>query len=285
MPSDTLITEPRETVPPPPEIGHSRMPNGNDEASATLDPLELEALALNLEASLRVYTSHHFFAWTQGLLQNVIRHEVLICALKKGEGGLGTVESFSMSAAEPEPFCHLLRQDSQLAEQMIREWEEHLFKPLVWDVAQLVPESPLGRELQRLGATRLIVHGTYDCSGRMASFFIFACCPEEAGARQARLAELLVPSLHAAWLRTRISLVPGTGERTAGASARDILTQREQEVLKWVYLGKSNIEIGMILGISALTVKNHVQEILRRLNVQNRAQAVGKAFSLHILSN
>ncbi len=65
---------------------------------------------------------------------------------------------------------------------------------------------------------------------------------------------------------------------------RDILTQREQEVLRWVYLGKSNLEIGMILGISPLTVKNHVQEILRRLDVQNRAQAVGKAFKLHILS-
>jgi DNA-binding CsgD family transcriptional regulator len=39
----------------------------------------------------------------------------------------------------------------------------------------------------------------------------------------------------------------------------------------------------MILTISPLTVKNHVQKILRRLNVLNRAQAVGKALSLRIL--
>ena len=39
----------------------------------------------------------------------------------------------------------------------------------------------------------------------------------------------------------------------------------------------------MILGISPLTVKNHVQKILRRLDVLNRAQAVGKALALRIL--
>jgi len=58
----------------------------------------------------------------------------------------------------------------------------------------------------------------------------------------------------------------------------------EQEILKWIHVGKSNIEIGTILAISPLTVKNHVQKILRKLNVQNRTQAVGKALALRILS-
>ncbi|MND01496.1 Transcriptional regulatory protein DegU [compost metagenome] len=63
-----------------------------------------------------------------------------------------------------------------------------------------------------------------------------------------------------------------------------VLTVRETEILKWIYHGKSNIEIGMILSISALTVKNHVQKILRKLNVLNRTQAVGKALALRILN-
>jgi DNA-binding CsgD family transcriptional regulator len=50
-----------------------------------------------------------------------------------------------------------------------------------------------------------------------------------------------------------------------------------------VYEGKSNIEIGMILGISGLTVKNHVQNILRKLNVQNRTQAVAKGMLMQLL--
>jgi DNA-binding CsgD family transcriptional regulator len=47
--------------------------------------------------------------------------------------------------------------------------------------------------------------------------------------------------------------------------------------------GKSNYEIGAILDRSPLTVKNQVQRILRKLDVVNRAQAVGKALELRIL--
>ena len=65
---------------------------------------------------------------------------------------------------------------------------------------------------------------------------------------------------------------------------RSAITTREQEILRWIYLGKSNFEIGTILNISPLTVKNHVQKILRKLNVVNRAQAVGKALDLRLLS-
>ena len=61
------------------------------------------------------------------------------------------------------------------------------------------------------------------------------------------------------------------------------LTARETEILQWMYYGKSNTEIGAILGINALTVKDHVQKILRKLHALNRTQAVGKAFALHIL--
>jgi DNA-binding CsgD family transcriptional regulator len=54
------------------------------------------------------------------------------------------------------------------------------------------------------------------------------------------------------------------------------LSQRESEILAWVALGKTNPEIGSILGISSFTVKNHVQRILKKLDVINRTQAVGK---------
>jgi DNA-binding CsgD family transcriptional regulator len=67
-----------------------------------------------------------------------------------------------------------------------------------------------------------------------------------------------------------------------GFAVREILTTRETEILSWVERGKSNNEIAQILGISHLTVKNHVQKILRKLNVQNRAQAVAKGMSLNL---
>src|SRR5258705_262062 len=63
-----------------------------------------------------------------------------------------------------------------------------------------------------------------------------------------------------------------------------LLTPRETQILQWIYHGKSNIEIGMILDISPLTVKNPVQKTLRKLNVLNRTQAVGKALALRLVN-
>ncbi|TWT94043.1 Transcriptional regulatory protein DegU [Botrimarina colliarenosi] len=51
------------------------------------------------------------------------------------------------------------------------------------------------------------------------------------------------------------------------------LTAREDEVLKQLAFGLSNKEIAQALGISYETVKEHVQHILRKLNVADRTQA------------
>jgi len=51
------------------------------------------------------------------------------------------------------------------------------------------------------------------------------------------------------------------------------LTRREQQVLELIAMGNTNKEIGLKLGISEQTVKNHVNSIYRKLGVRNRAQA------------
>lgn len=51
------------------------------------------------------------------------------------------------------------------------------------------------------------------------------------------------------------------------------LTQRETQVLRHIALGLSNREIARSLDISVETVKEHVQNILRKLNVGDRTQA------------
>lgn len=51
------------------------------------------------------------------------------------------------------------------------------------------------------------------------------------------------------------------------------LTQREIQVLRHVTMGLSNREIGKSLEISIETVKEHVQNILRKLDVNDRTQA------------
>jgi transcriptional regulator EpsA len=269
---------------PPPCAGSSRAAASDYDGS--FDIMDLEAIAFNLEASLRVHEPHHFFGWTQGLLQSLIRHEVLICALRKGETELSLVESFAPAHADPKLFADVYRQDAALLEKLVEEWAAQHFQPLLHDACndEIFADSMLQRELKRSGAGKVIAHGTHDTSGRMVSFFIFACRANDANARQLRLVEMLVSFVHSAWVRSRLCLSLDSGDGKSQLASQDLLTLREQEVLRWVYLGKSNIEIGFILGISALTVKNHVQEILRRLDVQNRTQAVGKAFKLRILT-
>ncbi|MCQ6277122.1 response regulator transcription factor [Bacillus sp. V3B] len=56
-----------------------------------------------------------------------------------------------------------------------------------------------------------------------------------------------------------------------------LLTRRECEVLQLLTDGKSNRGIGEALFISEKTVKNHVSNILQKMNVNDRTQAVVEA--------
>ena len=56
-----------------------------------------------------------------------------------------------------------------------------------------------------------------------------------------------------------------------------ILTRRECEVLQLMTDGRSNRSIGEDLYISEKTVKNHVSNILQKMNVEDRTQAVVEA--------
>jgi two-component system, NarL family, response regulator DegU len=56
-----------------------------------------------------------------------------------------------------------------------------------------------------------------------------------------------------------------------------LLTRRECEVLQMLADGKSNRGIGEALFISEKTVKNHVSNILQKMNVNDRTQAVVEA--------
>jgi DNA-binding response OmpR family regulator len=51
------------------------------------------------------------------------------------------------------------------------------------------------------------------------------------------------------------------------------LTTRESEVLTWIAKGKSNRDIGEILGLSARTVNKHLEQIYIKMGVENRASA------------
>jgi DNA-binding NarL/FixJ family response regulator len=61
------------------------------------------------------------------------------------------------------------------------------------------------------------------------------------------------------------------------------LTSREKEVLSQLTKGKSNKEIAKALFISDKTVKTHVSNILRKLEVKDRTQAAIKAIEENLI--
>lgn len=61
------------------------------------------------------------------------------------------------------------------------------------------------------------------------------------------------------------------------------LTQRETEILKMVSKGASNADIAEKLFVKEVTIKTHLNSIYKKLNVENRVQAVLLAIETQII--
>jgi DNA-binding NarL/FixJ family response regulator len=68
-------------------------------------------------------------------------------------------------------------------------------------------------------------------------------------------------------LRHRVDELQGSAWKL-----QNILSEREQEVVIWAVQGMTNKEIAAQLGISPKTVKTHLQNVFRKLNVRRRVQ-------------
>ena len=53
-----------------------------------------------------------------------------------------------------------------------------------------------------------------------------------------------------------------------------ILTPREAECMRWVAAGKTDAEIGIILGIAAATAHYHVEQVKKKAGTRSRSEAV-----------
>src|SRR5437762_13326828 len=73
--------------------------------------------------------------------------------------------------------------------------------------------------------------------------------------------------------RQQMDFVTEYDQRTVKAFASLKLTPREGEVLFWISQGKSNHDIGIILGAKTGTICKHVEHVFSKLNVENRTSA------------
>ena len=68
-----------------------------------------------------------------------------------------------------------------------------------------------------------------------------------------------------------------------GALAPEPLSEREEVVLRYLPATLSKAEIASEMSVSVNTVKTHMKNIYRKLDVTDRAQAVRRARTLHLV--
>ena len=250
--------------------------------SARLSRNDLEHFVVTVETSLKISKRSQFFLWSQGALQGFIPHETLVCAYGDIERMKCTFATFSgallgdnFEQAVGDPVNGVL---PRIMDDWLRGGR------LPWLHAQ-DGENQVGRrqllaDLKRSGFGHMAAHGL--AHGEYGTFMAFVQLKAPPTPRCAYLMELLLPYAHTAL--HRVMAQERSGKADEAPSIITLLSKREIQVLYWVKNGKTNREIGQILDINPPTVKNHVQNIMRKLNVTNRAQAVGKSATLRLVA-
>jgi DNA-binding response OmpR family regulator/DNA-binding CsgD family transcriptional regulator len=156
-----------------------------------------------------------------------------------------------------------------------------------------------GRILWQTPLARQLLQSHFDAPEAVAPVELAAWLAQTAPRLAADLAQGRVPSAVPVWAvnqagrRLSFTLHQPTGEdewllvmqESSDQAAMDALAQefklttREAEVLYWVVKGKTNRDIGDILGSSPATVKKQLEHIFAKLGVETRTAAAGLAMS------
>jgi len=252
-----------------------------------LSSTEQEYLLCMIEAAVQVRELGQFFLWTQGQLQSLLPHAVMVSMRYDAGGALQGLECLNSNVLDAAAMAHLCDRGAGLAVRAARHWNETgLGQPAMTGPAPALRHGVLAgfrAELAAHGLGNMLLHGSGPLAGGASVFALFGL-PGGPGPRHAYLLELLLPYLHLALQRLG-KADAGHGAARPPASMARALSLREREILAWVREGKSNAEMGCILGISALTVKNHLQRIYKTLGVSNRTHALARALTLGLLDD
>ncbi len=258
-----------------------------------LSRIDEERLVRAMEAGIDVHLLRQFFTWCQGALHSLLPHEVIVCLLLDEDDRVLHTECLNSRPMGQTEIHRLAHAQDALVHKLLRLCRGS------GRVGLRINTSPsdtsaradghrlhqdvrhVEQEMLTLGLSDALAQGSERLHGGSTFFALFQMQGGPTHRHEYFLC-LLLPHLHLALLR-----VIGRRERPAAAqheaNAERALSARQLEVLRYATLGKTNIEIGMILDLSALTVKNHLQKIYRKLNVHNRVQALARATELKLM--
>lgn len=247
-----------------------------------LSKLEQEYLLRVIESAHQVRDARQFFLWTQGQLQALLPHQLMLCMQFDAAGALLRLDPIHAGVLDDAALRRLTDPAHGLAARLARHCRNSDRLPAMTGGGRRAGDAmlePYRAELSAAGFDHMVVHGSGALAGG-ATLFVLCGWAERPAARHAYFLALLLPYLHMALLRLSAGGSPAPAPQEALARP---LSARETEILRWVREGKSNFEVGCILGISALTVKNHLQRIYRALGVSNRTHALARCLSLRLL--
>lgn len=246
---------------------------------------ELNQMLQVVQQSLTIRSHYALFNWLQGDMQNFMPHDIVIVAW--GNFSLGLV---CYDVVSPLPGLRT----ASFGDKSIQPYITSLLQR--WHACDHAPFTVQSNEgllfhgidnpdiLNTLSHMRsALVHGIKDQRGRQDCLYVFMGSTALAGETPRESLRYLLPYIDAAF--RQVAHLPEQYLASPASAAKppplktdaDVgLSAREVDIMEWVRKGKTNQEIGMILDISAFTVKNHVQRIFKKLDVVNRAQAVAK---------
>jgi transcriptional regulator EpsA len=243
------------------------------DAMTNLSKEQTSAVAAFIQACHNVTTLQDFRSEVGRRLRDVLPHAMFACgSVRMADRRIVEAVNLSFPAAFMEGF---VAEDKFCACPAMRRWVETR-SPVFID-----PDSPLLLPDDRMwlakgashGIRNIAIHGVMSLSQEHACYFTFGNL-DQWNPEAAFMLHLLVPHLHYALTHV---------EEFGNKRPKKILTEREQEVLKWICGGKSNSEMASILGISSWTVKIHVSNLLAKLNASTRGHAVAKAISFGLI--
>ncbi len=251
----------------------------------SLSPEELQHFHRVVTHSAGVRSHFDVFVWLQGEIQNYLAHDIMIAAW--GDFQSGAIQHDIISALDgARSNSSNIEAITPMLLDFFQRWTASGNKPFSLTAGDKGFAHRAGglkcglnealREMQYA-----VVHGINDARSSCDCLYAAFRNNEHFTESEREAMVMVLPYIDLA-LR-QVQLLPHQSPDPAiianpliyGLLQSRGLSGREIEILQWVTLGKTNPEIGSILKISEYTVKNHMQRIFKKMNVSNRAQAVG----------
>lgn len=240
-------------------------------------------LVLNIiERSTEVLNADEFMEMINNEVHRLLPHEIFAC----GFGGVSAKGSYVHKVLQKnspnEYYLELLQPDGRIDSPLMTRWR-NTQEPVMFQSGRddhLYPAEWV-RIFNKYDMRNTVAHGMLDMQGALTSYFIFTRNEGEVGLKHLYLLKLLTPHLHLALVRI-LATLEDFGNY-AGA-IHSLISDRQRQILHWLHEGKTNWEIARILGMTEKNVKYHIEQILVKLDVRNRTQAVACAVGLGLVS-